>query len=199
MYLKIVLVLLTFSLVIQGCSPTRSITPSTTSSSYDPLAVGNYRIYQEYDSPRRLTVEVVEEDVLINGKKYFKILRTYSTGKETTDYSRIENEVHFSYDDKTGAESMWLRNEMKVGKKWQQADKSWEYEVMNIDATVTTPVDTYHHLLHIRARQLTLPGNYKRDGEKCLYYDLFFLRGIGQITSKCHDEWLFYLIEAKAL
>lgn len=172
------------------CGSSSSVTKTESGVLYANLKTGSYWTYQYFDAPTTSTTSIIEENVLVNGKKYFKIERKYSWGTVSTDYSRVEDGVVYTYDDITGAESVWLPKELSVGMKWKHADGSWEYTVMDLDASIKTPVGSYENLFHLRARQLT-----GRDGNKHLEYDLYFQKGIGQVASKGEGEWMSYLIE----
>lgn len=172
------------------CGSSSSVTKTEPGVLYGNLKTGNYWTYRNFNAPTTSTTSVIEENVLIDGKTYFKIERKYSWGKVSTDYSRVEDGVVYTYDDITGAESVWLPKELSVGMKWKHADGSWEYTVIDLDAGIKTPVGSYKNLFHLRARQLT-----GRDGGKYLMYDLYFQKGIGLVASKGEGEWMSYLVE----
>lgn len=150
-----------------GCKVNQKIT--TKNSQYYPLKKGNTWVYQYYNSKNTLIVEVVDKNIQMNGKSYYKVERTYSWDKKSIDYSRNEDGVHYSYDDKTKAESVVIPKDLKVGKTWKQYDESWEYEILGINESLETPSESYSGLLKIKATQLT-----NRDTSKSNEYYLYF-------------------------
>ena len=188
--LKTTLSILLLFTLLTGCKVAQKV--ATKNLEYYPLNKGNTWTYQYNDSPSTLTVKIIDKDVKINGKKYYKIQRTYSWNKPSIDYSRNENGGHFSYDDKSKGESVVIPKNIKVGYTWKQCDKSWEYEILAINTPLKTPTTNYTGLLKIRATQLT-----NRDQLKKSEYHLYFKKGVGKVAAKGNGQLMTYLIKSK--
>jgi len=185
------LLVLILSITIYGCRTSSKLSDST-NESYNPISKGNTWIFQYVNSSNTQTVKVTKANIKINGKKYFKIVRTYSWGNKSEDYTRIEDKTIYSFDSKTKAESISIPKDLEIGKIWNEADNSWKYEIISITAVLETPKGKFGNLLQIRASQLT-----NRDKDKVTVYDLFFKKGTGQIAAKGNEQLMTYLIESK--
>lgn len=191
--------ILILTIVIFGCKVSNKISnkniiiaPINPNESYYPLGIENTWKYKYVNSNDTQTVRVIEGNIEIEGKKYFKIIRTYTFGENTESFARNEDQVSYSFDYKTKGETFTIPNELVVGKIWYQADNSWKYEIISVTATLKTPTDKYDNLLQIKASQLT-----NRDSEKLQKYDLFYQKGIGQIAAKGNGQLMTYLIYSK--
>ncbi len=159
---------------------------------YYPLSKGNTWTYQYADSPNKLIVKIIDEEIEITGKKYFKVQRTYSWGEQNIDYSRNEQGVLYSYNYKSGGESIVIPKQLNVGYRWINYDKSWEYEIIGINESLKTPTNNYKDLLKIKATQLT-----NRDKSKRGEYMLYFKKGIGQIAAEGNGQLMTFLTKTK--
>ncbi len=183
------ILILSFSL-FTGCKVSQK--SITNNLEYSPLTKGNTWTYQYNNSQNTLTVKIVDKDIEIDSKKYYKIQRTYSWNNQSFDYSRNENGVYYSYDDKTKGESVTIPKEIKIGSTWKQYDESWEYEIMGINESLKTPIMSYTGLLKIRATQLT-----NRDKSKMSVYHLYFKKGVGKVAAEGNGKLMTYLTKSK--
>ncbi|WP_010134022.1 hypothetical protein [Ochrovirga pacifica] len=176
--------------IFSGCKTVKTTTNNIINEElgYYPLKTGNYWIHKYFDSNNTQTIKVVDKNIEINGKHYFKIERKYSWNKKSVDYSRNEKGTNYSYDDKTKGESINIPNNLEVGFTWLQFDKSWKYEIISTNAKIETPIGKYENLLLIEASQLTNRDKYKRSK-----YQLFFKRGVGKIAAKGNGKLMTYL------
>lgn len=132
------------------------------------------------------------EKVRINNKEYYVRICLYSWGENDTAYLREDEKAYYSYDLKTKKESVILPKEVQVGQHWQEADGSWDYEIMSVNGSLQTPATQYKNLIIVSCVQLT-----HRDQRKSPAYLIYYAEDIGVVGSFNDGKLSSYLAEIK--
>lgn len=133
-----------------------------------------------------------DETVVLMGMDYRMRVRLYSWGENDTAYFRESAQGFYSFDRHTGKENLVLPKEVFAGQKWQETDKSWDYEVMSIQGTLTTPVAHYEDLIVVSCVQLT-----HRDRNKAPTYLMYYGADVGLVGVFSDGKLSSYLAEIK--
>jgi hypothetical protein len=121
-------------------------------------------------------------------------IRQYSWNKSDTAYYREAKENFVSFNATTGKETIEVPKKPTVGQVWYEADSSWVYKIISVNANLSTPIKYYEDLVEVEASQLT-----GRDGTKYEVYSNFYARGIGYVGSIAEGKLISYLKEVKVV
>jgi len=174
---NILYVLLLFSLAFCESKKQSNVvgTETTASNELMPLKKGNQWSYKSINFHYPTTVKVVEENIYLNGKKYFKLETTeihQSTAKnsdgtfnqKTNDTSRIvkieylraDECYYYTYDVISNKEGIFLPKKIEQNQKWLAGDSVYSSTLVNIDSTLKTPNDRYHDLVCIKVNKYSV-------------------------------------------
>jgi len=157
---------------------------------YFPMELGREFVFKYTDSENSLKIVDLKEKKLLGNKTYNARLMQYSWGKNDTTYFRTENKVVYYYDPKSNTESIHIPQDMKVGSSWISADNAWRYEIVSVDAKLTTPEQKYKDLLVIKATQLQ-----NRDKTKLTEYFNYYQKNVGKIAGVTNGKLMTYKLE----
>lgn len=135
-------------------------------------------------------VDLITDKTLTRmGNEYFQSIRTYSWGDSDTSYFRVEKDGSVYYlDTKSNKESIDVPNNPSLNFKWNSSDNEWQYQVVEVNATLKTPKNTFADCLVIKAEQLN-----NSDTTKLSTYFNYYSKSIGYVGSKVDDQLMSYL------
>ena len=105
----------------------------------------------------------------INGKEYIEYSQTWEKGFVATLYLRQENGNTYQYEECCNEETLRFNDNFKVGDKWKTADKLVEYEILETNVSLKTPVCDYKDLVKLKYTT------------KDTYFDFYYLKGFGYV------------------
>lgn len=156
---------------------------------YSPKNPGNKWIYKM--SNESFEDLITNQKLVRHQKEYFQSIRKYSWGAADTSYFRTDkNGTVLYFDIASGKESIEVPSNPKLFYKWISSDNAWEYEIVNMHGTLTTPSRTFKNCLVIKAKQIL-----NRDEEKLQTYFNYYSDNIGYVGSKVGDDLIAYLEE----
>lgn len=115
---------------------------------------------------------ILNDSVKLNGKFYLIEKETYKSGKTTETYWRIENGAVYTYNQEKEQESKELPASPQTGQQWTSTDGIWNYEVVSLNSSFSTPYCEFEELLEIKTSSSERKGT---------IYNLFYKRGIGLV------------------
>jgi len=157
---------------------------------YFPMNFGGEVVFKYTDTEHFVKHIDLKEKIIFRDKEYNARLMQYSWEKKDTTYFRTENQVVYYYDKKSNTESINIPKDIKIGLSWTSTDNAWKYEIMSLNAKLTTPEKKYKNLLEIKATQLQ-----NRDITKSTEYLNYFKKNIGKIASVTNGRLMNYKIE----
>ena len=126
----------------------------------------------------------------LNDKIYSITEIIYSWGHQDKAYYRLDKGNVMYYDMKSDSETLIMPKDPKIGMMWKSQDGAWEYEIIDLDAKIETPVNMYSGLLAMKARQLL-----GRDVNKLAEYINYYEKGKGKIASFGNGKLMTYRVE----
>lgn len=179
--MKKLLIILTLFIYFDGSAQECAI------DDYFPLSVGNTWIYKYTTSSNRVKFKVTNHNIIKGSNSYYRHKIKDSKGNKSIAYYRNENGQNFIFDEVQNKEYINIPKKPKKGFKWSQND-TWEYEIININEELQTPVNSYKNLLKIRALQTI-----HNEKNKAKVYYLYFKKDIGQVASVVNGKLQTYL------
>ena len=178
------LLYLVIPFLLFSCASKESI--NNNSESYHPIPTNDVRFnYVNSNSfISRKYLDKIESKI---GNKYLVLQVSYSWGKTVESLYRSDNGNIMYYDKKSNSDNLIMPNDPKVGFIWYNNDKSWEYEIVDLNASLETPTNKYSKLLVMRATQIA-----NRDSVKLKEYLNYYQKGIGQIASFGNGKLMTY-------
>lgn len=125
-----------------------------------------------------------------NDQTYYITEIIYSWGKRDEAYYRLEKGNVMYFDIKSNTETLIMPKDPKIGMKWKSQDEAWEYEIIDMNAELETPLKRYYGLLAMKANQLI-----GRDVNKRSEYINYYEKGKGNIASFGNGKLMTYRIE----
>lgn len=124
-----------------------------------------------------------------NNQYYFQSIRRYSWGAADTSYFRIGKDGTVYYlDQESKQESIEVPSQPKLSFKWTSSDKVWQYEIIELNATLKTPKKEFANCLVIKAEQIS-----DRDKNKLPIYFNYYSKSIGYVGSEVDGQLMAYL------
>jgi len=182
----IILFLLIF--ITASCG-TKKTVMETEQNSYYPINNENAK-FKYVNSDAFVYHNDLSKKVQFNNKTYQVRHIRYSWGKEVETFYRMENGNVLYYDTKSEKENIMMPKKPVIGFKWINSDKSWEYEIIELEAELETPAKKYSNLLVIRATQLT-----NRDQTKLAEYLNYYKQNLGKVASIGNGKLMTYRVE----
>jgi hypothetical protein len=151
--------------------------------SYLPLAKGNKWEYGMGN--HSFNDEIVQDNFLFNGKKYFTKVRTitYASGgiKVDSSFLRITSEGTIRImDPKSKKEMDWIPAKQSVGQSWLSTDGEWKFTIVEISAAFRGLKKAYENCIVIKEE------NIKEPEFQNIYYH-YYSKGLGYAGMKVGD------------
>ena len=105
----------------------------------------------------------------IDKKEYMQYLQTWESGFVATLYLRQENGKTFQYEECCDEETLRFDDRFNKGDKWKTADKLVEYEIIETNVSLKTPVCDYKNLVKLKYTT-------KKD-----VFEFYYLKGFGYV------------------
>ncbi|MEX0997452.1 MAG: hypothetical protein WDZ45_10420 [Flavobacteriaceae bacterium] len=171
--------------VITGCA-TKKLTSDSDSNEFYPIGTENSKfLYAK--SNAYVNHRDISKTTNFDGKKYQTRVIEYSWGKKVETFYRIQNGNVLYYDTQSESENLIMPQNPVVGYKWKNSDQSWEYEIIDLNGELKTPVKNYSGLLIMKATQLK-----NRDETKLTEYLNYYQRNVGKVASIGNGELMTY-------
>jgi len=177
--------ILIISSILIGCGTKKSI-DNIDANSYYPISGVNAK-YKYADVDLFVYHKDLNRIETKNGNDYSVRQIKNSSGKKTETLYRLVNGNVMYFDAKSATENLIMPRELKVGYKWKNNDKSWQYEIIDLKADLETPTKKYSDLLVMKAIQLT-----NRDEKKLAEYLNYYEKGTGKIASFGNGKLMTY-------
>ncbi|MBZ9730194.1 hypothetical protein LB467_10900 [Salegentibacter sp. JZCK2] len=123
--------------VITSCA-TKKITSESDSNIFYPIGTENSK-FNYANSNAFVDHRDISKTKEFDGRMYQTRVIEYSWGKKVETFYRIENASVFYYDMKSETENLIMPKNPIVGYRWTNWDKSWEYEIIELDGELETP------------------------------------------------------------
>lgn len=180
---KIIYLLLT--LILLSCGTTKT-TENNSLNLYYPISGINAK-FKYADSDNFVFHKDLNKLDSKDGKEYSIREISYSWGEITKTLYRLENGNVMYFDQKSNTENLIMPSEPKIGFKWKSDDDSWEYEIVDMNASLDTPTKKYSGLLLMKASQIS-----NRDKNKLAQYLNYYEKGTGKIASFGNGKLMTY-------
>lgn len=171
-----------------SCGTTKSV-PDSTQNPYYPTKGVNAK-FKYVQSDDYIYHRDLDKTEVINGKTYTVRQIEYSWGKKVETKYRVENGNVLFYDADSQTEEMIMPKNPQLGQKWKNTSQSWEYEIIDLNASIEVPNKKYSGLLLLKATQLT-----NSSPNKFTSYLIYYQKGVGKIASIGDDKLIDYRIE----
>jgi len=112
----------------------------------------------------------------LNGKEYTEYSQTWEKGFVATLYLRQEDGKTFQYEECCDKETLRFDDRFNKGDKWRTADKHVEYEIVETNVTLKTPVCNYKNLVKLKYTT------------KTDFFEFYYLQGFGYIGASVEDN-----------
>ncbi len=129
------------------------------------------------------------DSVEFEGDYFYVNIKEFDNGQVIEEFWREEDGGVYFYSPEDQKVSMEIHPDHSPGRAWQPHPGAWEYEIVNRNASYSTPDCEFTGLLKLRAEPI---GQMQDD--RASYYNIYYKKGVGMVAMTVDGEDRIYLL-----